>query len=146
MAAVKPCPDGMNWVNPYLTVKSAEASLDFYARAFGFEKKLSMPGPDGKLVHAEMVHRTSTIMFGPENPQYNSKSPNSLGGTPVTLFVYCENVDSLATRAKGAGATVMQEPQDMFWGDRVAILKDPDGHVWWFATHFKDFSPKDCRS
>lgn len=144
MSQVKPCPDMMPWVNPYLIVKDADAAIAFYKAAFGFETRFAMPGPDGKTQHAELAHKDSVIMLGPECPeQSNHKSPSSLGGSPVSLYVYVEDVDALCERARAAGATVVEEPKDQFWGDRMCALVDPDGHNWAFATHVKDVSPED---
>jgi uncharacterized glyoxalase superfamily protein PhnB len=132
----------MSWLSPYLTVKDADKALDFYQRAFGFEKKNTMPGPDGKTGHAEMTWKDIVIMFGPECPTSQSKAPVTSGIVPpVALFVYCEDVDALCTRASAAGAKVVMPPQDMFWGDRMCHLTDPDGHSWHFATNVADFDP-----
>src|SRR5690242_3857533 len=98
---------GFPWLSPYLTVKDAERALDFYQKAFGFEKRMSMPGPDGKTGHVEMVWRDAVIMFGPEctSGGWESKAPATSGApSPVTLYVYCENVDGLFERATAAGA------------------------------------------
>ena len=124
------------WLSPYLTVKDAEAALDFYQRAFGFEKRNAVPGPDGKVVHAEMTWQEALIMFGAEGAYGGQcKAPATLGvQSPVALYVYCDDVDALCARARAAGAGVDLPPQDMFWGDRMCKLTDPDGHVWNFAT------------
>jgi PhnB protein len=128
-------PAHMPWVTPYLTVTSAEAALEFYGKAFGFEKREALTGPEGKVMHAELTWRDGMIMLGPECPQSGSKAPSaSQVRSPVTLYVYCDDVDSLCDRARKAGATVDQPPQDMFWGDRMCRLIDPDGHIWCFAT------------
>jgi uncharacterized glyoxalase superfamily protein PhnB len=111
---------------PYLTVKDADRSLDFYARAFGFAKRSAMSGPDGRTGHAEMTYRGVLLMFSPEGA-WGQRSPEH-------LFVSCEDVDALFARARAAGAAVAKAPQDMFWGDRMCSLIDPDGHVWNFAS------------
>jgi uncharacterized glyoxalase superfamily protein PhnB len=135
-------PSGTPWLSPYLTVKDSDATLDFYQRAFGFEKKFAFPGPDGKTAHAEMVYRDALIMFGPEGAGGECKAPATLGvQPPVALCVYCDDVDALFARATAAGARVGFPPQDMFWGDRLCKLTDPDGHVWNFATNIADFDP-----
>ena len=137
MSAASSRPPQMPWLSPYLTVKSSEAALDFYQRAFGFTTKVTMPMPDGKLGHVEMTWNDALIMFGPEGVNGGTcKSPASLGvQSPVHLYVYCDDVDALCQRAQAVGARVEMSPQDMFWGDRVCKLVDPDGHVWNFATH-----------
>jgi uncharacterized glyoxalase superfamily protein PhnB len=136
-------PAGVPWLTPYLCVKDPDASLDFYQRAFGFEKKATMPGPDGRTGHAEMTFRDALIMFGPEGA-YGSpvRAPATLGiPSPVNLYVYCDDVDALYARATQAGARGDVPPNDMFWGDRMCKLTDPDGHSWSFATNVGDFDP-----
>jgi uncharacterized glyoxalase superfamily protein PhnB len=137
MSAVPVRPPQMPWLSPYLTVKDSAAALDFYQRAFGFEKRSAVPMPDGRIGHCEMVWNDAMIMFGPEATCGGTcKAPVTLGVvSPVSLYVYCNDVDALAARAEKAGAKVEMPPQDMFYGDRVCRLTDPDGHVWHFATH-----------
>jgi uncharacterized glyoxalase superfamily protein PhnB len=137
-------PAGMSWVAPYLTVKDADKAIDFYQRAFGFEKKFAMPGPQGKTGHAEMTYKEGNIMLGPEANMGScpARAPATTGVTsPVGLYVYCDDVDALYKRATAAGAKGDMPPQDMFWGDRLCKLTDPDGHVWNFATNVGDFDP-----
>jgi PhnB protein len=135
-------PADMPWVATFLTVKDADASLAFYQKAFGFEKKMSMPGPDGKTAHAEVRWRDGVIMFGTEGPQNKCKAPSTLGiRPPVGMYVYCEDVDALYKRATAAGAKSEMPPQDMFWGDRMCTVLDPDGHIWSFAANMADFDP-----
>lgn len=143
MAKRPPRPAGTPWVSPYLTVKDTDAAIDFYQRAFGFEKRMAIPGPGGKTGHAEMAWKDGVIMLGPEGTQGGPcRSPATLGvPSPVTLYVYCEDADALFARATGAGAKVGFAPQDMFWGDRVCSVIDPDGYSWCFATNFADFDP-----
>jgi PhnB protein len=129
-------PAHMAWLSPYLTVKDADTALDFYQRAFGFEKKFAMAGPDGKTKHAEMTYRDAVFMFGPEGTHEGKecKAPITLGSrSPVGLYVYCEDV--------AAGAKSDRQPTTEFYGDRVCGLIDPDGHVWYFATNVADFDP-----
>lgn len=136
-------PAGTPWVSPYLTVKDVDAAIAFYQKAFGFEKRFSMPGPDGKTGHGEMIYRDALLMLGPECAfGGTNKAPATTSvRSPVTLYVYCDDVDSLCARAASAGAKVEVQPQDMFWGDRMCKLVDPDGHVWNFATNVADFDP-----
>lgn len=130
------------WIVPSLTVKDADAALAFYQKAFGFEKKMTMPGPDGKTVHAEVRWRDQVVMISPESPQYPCKAPITLGIRPPSgLYVYVDDVDALCKRATAAGAKVDKAPADMFWGDRTCSLIDPDGHVWSFGTNVADFDP-----
>lgn len=137
---VKPKPKGMRWVNPYLSVRDVDVSLAWYERAFGFRTTFSMPGPDGKPLHAEMTHRKSTIMLQPESIQGHARAPGK-DGASVTLFCYCEDVDATAASARAAGGKILDEPRDQFWGDRTCFIVDPDGHQWMFATHKFDIDP-----
>jgi uncharacterized glyoxalase superfamily protein PhnB len=138
-------PPHMPRLTPYLMVRDPQASLGFYQKAFGFEPRSDMviKGPDGKIMHAEMAFHDGVIMFGPEgacDPPIHS--PATIGRpSPVGLYVYCEDVDALYQRATGAGAKSDMAPQDMFWGDRMCGVTDPDGHRWNFATNVGDFDP-----
>jgi uncharacterized glyoxalase superfamily protein PhnB len=136
-------PASMSWVAPYLVVRDADAAAAFYARAFGFAKRFSVPMPDGKSGHTEMVWHNAVIMFGPESGYGGTcKTPASLGAmSPVGLYVYHEDVDALYAQATAAGARADGPPQTMFYGDRVVKLTDPDGHLWYFATNVADFDP-----
>ena len=135
-------PAEMPWVTPFLTVRDADAALAFYQKAFGFEKKMAMAGPDGRTAHAEVRFRDGVIMFGPEGGQNKCKAPVTTGSRPpVGLFVYCDDVDALFKRATAAGAKVDKPPTDMFYGDRICTLIDPDGHLWSFGTNIADFDP-----
>jgi uncharacterized glyoxalase superfamily protein PhnB len=127
----------MPWMMAHLTVKDAGAASDFYQRAFGLEKRSELPGPDGKILHVELTWHDGLIMLGPECPtEPNRKAPASSGvPSPAGVYLYCPDVDALCDRARKAGAKVVQSPTDMFWGDRMCRLEDPDGHVWGFATH-----------
>jgi uncharacterized glyoxalase superfamily protein PhnB len=144
MSKRPPRPSGYPWLTPYLTVRDADAAIDFYQRAFGFEKRMSIPGPDGKTGHVEMVWRDGLIMFGPEcsSGEWPTRAPATSGERPpVGLYVYCDDVDALFARATAAGARAVQPPKDMFYGDRTCALTDPDGHLWSFATNVADFDP-----
>jgi PhnB protein len=142
--AVRTVPEGYNTVSLYLIVKNAKEALDFYQKAFGAEVGHRMPGPDGKsTMHAEMRLGNSTVMLTDENPQWGTKSPQTLGGTPASLHLYVDNVDKLFERAVKAGCTVKAPLMDAFWGDRYAKLADPFGHEWGIATHKEDVSPEE---
>lgn len=144
MSKRSPRPAGSPWLSPYLTVRDADQASDFYQRAFGFEKQFAMPGPDGRSGHVQMAFKDAHIMFGPEcaQGQNPSKAPASTGvAPPVGMYVYCDDVDALYARATAAGAKGDMPPQDMFWGDRMCRLLDPDGHSWSFATNVGDFDP-----
>ena len=140
---VKPIPDGYHTVTPYLIVKDAARAIEFYKNAFGGKELFRMQGPDGKIAHAELQIGDSRIMLGTESPQAGSRSPETLRGTPVGLFLYLEDVDAAFKRAVNAGAKEQQAPQDMFWGDRYAKVADPFGHEWQLATHKEDVTPEE---
>jgi PhnB protein len=134
----------MSWLSPYLVVKDPDAALAFYQRAFGFEKKMAIPGPDGRTKHAEVTWRDCVFMFGAEGDYegLSYRAPATSGNScPISLYVYCDDVDALFRRATAAGATGAQPPRDEFYGDRVCRLIDPDGYSWFFATNVADFDP-----
>jgi PhnB protein len=145
MSAVKPIPDGYNSVIPYLHVKGAAQALEFYKSAFGAKEVLRMPGPGGQVMHAELKIGDSMIMLSDEHPQMGALGPQSVGGTPVTLHLYVENVDAVVRKAVAAGATLDQPVKDQFYGDRSGSLTDPFGHKWHVATHVEDVSPEDLK-
>ncbi len=137
---MKNCP----WLIPYLTVQSAEKTLEFYEKAFGFERGTCIPGPDGKIMHGEVNYQGQTlVMFSPEgNMGCPAKAPASTAHMPpFNLYVYTHDVDALYLRAVRAGAEALQPPSDMFWGDRMARFRDLNGYQWTFATNVRDFDP-----
>jgi len=136
-----PVPPNMSWVSAHLTVRNPETAIAFYETAFGFKKGMAMPGPDGKIQHAEMLYQGNMVMLGPEGPGNPCKAPASLGGTALTIYVYSDNVNALTERARKAGAKIEEEPKDQFWGDRTAKFLDPEGHRWMFATRVSEFDP-----
>ncbi len=139
--AVKPIPEGFNTVSVYLVVKNAVEALEFYQKAFGAEPGVRMPGPDGKsTMHAEMRIGNSMVMLTDENPQWEMKSPHTLGGSPSSLHIYVEDVDKYFNRAIEAGCEVKAPLMDAFWGDRFGKVTDPFGHEWGIATHKEDLS------
>ena len=140
----KPIPDGFRAVTPHLCVRGASEAIAFYARAFGAEEISRMPGPDGKLMHAEIRIGDSIVMLADEFPEMGgtSRSPLALGGTSAGLLIYCEDADALFARAVAAGAEVTMPLADMFWGDRYGKLLDPFGHDWAIATHKEDLTPE----
>lgn len=143
----KPIPDGYHTLTPYLTLKNSAEAMDFYKRAFGAEELVRMPGPDGKsTMHAEIKIGNSMLMLADEWPQADCKSPGTLGGTSVNLFLYVQDVDAAFAKAVSAGAKASMPPTDMFWGDRYAKLTDPYGHSWSMATHKLDMTPDEIRT
>jgi PhnB protein len=142
--AVKPIPEGYHTATPYLTVRGAAKAIEFYKKAFGAQELMRMPGPQGRIGHAEVRIGDSVIMLTDEAPENStSRSPEALGGTTASIFLYVDNVDALVSRAVEAGATVTVPLQDMFWGDRFGQLKDPFGHNWGVATHKEDLTPEE---
>lgn len=146
MTKVDPIPAGYNSITPTLTVKGALKALEFYKQAFGAEQREVCYGPDGKTVmHAELKIGTSIVMLNDEFPEMNCLSPESIGNTPVSLYLYVENVDAVVDTAVKAGAKVTMPVSDMFWGDRFGQLVDPFGHKWGVATHVKDMTPEEIK-
>ena len=136
----KPIPDGFHALTPQLAVKGIDAAIDFYVKNLGATKTFTMPGPDGKTMHAEIKIGDSIIMLDEENLQQGMKSPLTLGGSPGQLMIYVPDVDALAATLVAAGAKVTVPVEDMFWGDRYAELVDPFGHSWGVATHVEDLT------
>ena len=141
--AVKPIPEGYHTVTPYLAVDDASAAIEFYKRAFGATERTRMPGPDGKVAHAELEIGDSLIMLSDPFPQSAAKPPKELGGTTGGVFLYVEDVDAAFQQAIDAGATVEMPLDDMFWGDRFGSLMDPFGHHWSLATHKEDLTEEE---
>lgn len=142
---VSPVPKAFHAVTPGLAVRDAAQAIEFYKKAFGAKEKGRMPGPDGKLMHADIMIGDSHIMMGEENIQMGNPSPLSLNGTPVSLYVYVRDADKVFNQAVNAGATVAMPLMDQFWGDRAGMVTDPYGHKWWLATHKRDLSPKEMK-
>ena len=142
MSDVKPIPDGYEGVTPYLICKNADAAIDFYKRAFGAEEMLRMGPPGGPVGHCEMKIGKAIFMLADEFPDRDALSPQSVGGTPVSLYVYVENIDSFAENAIAEGIKVIRPVADQFYGDRSGYFEDPFGHKWGFATHVEDLSPE----
>ena len=139
----KPIPDGYHTVTPFIAVDGAADAIEYYKKAFGAEERLRMDGQDGSIAHAEIEIGDSLVMLSDPFPQSTVKSPNSLGGTSASIFLYVEDVDSVVKQAVDAGAKIEMEPQDMFWGDRFGKLTDPFGHEWAIATHIEDVSAEE---
>src|SRR5713226_6977796 len=140
--AVKPIPDGYHSVTPYLIIDGAARALDFYRKAFGAEETVRMPGPDGKIGHAEMRIGNSVVMLADQNPEMGAKGPKAYGGSPITLMIYVENVDKVFAQAVAAGATVERPFVNQFYDDRTGGIVDPFGHKWYLATHIEDVAPE----
>ena len=134
-------PEGFPRITPYLLYEDCEAALEFLAKAFGFTEDLRVPGPDGKVTHAEMRLEDGVIMMGHPGPDY--QNPNRHGHVNATVYVYVDDVDKHFAVAKAAGAHILSEPADQFYGDRTYGAVDPEGHQWSFAQHVRDVAPED---
>ena len=128
-----------------LIVTDVAAAAKFYQQAFGFAKRSAMNGPDGKPIHAELTLRGTALMLSPEFPQQGRLSPKAGGGCPVTLYVLTENADKMVAKAVKLGATPHGPVIDMFWGDRVGTIVDPEGYTWMIATHTSEPTPKEMK-
>ena len=136
-------PDGYHTATPYLIVNGGARAIEFYKKAFGATELMRMPGPGGKVMHAEVKIGDSRIMLADEFPEMDARGPQSIGGTPVSLMLYFEDSDAVTARAVSAGAKMLRPVQDQFYGDRSGTLADPFGHLWSVATHKKDVSPEE---
>jgi PhnB protein len=143
--AVKPIPDGYHSVTPYLVVQGAAGALDFYKKAFGATEIMRFPTPDGRIGHAEIRLGDSVVMLADEHPEMNFRGPRSYGGTPVSLMIYVNDVDSVARQAVAAGAKEIRPVTDQFYGDRAGTFEDPYGHVWTIATHKEEVSSEEMQ-
>lgn len=142
----KAIPEGYHSITPMFVLKDARKAIEFYKRAFGAQEQFAMPRPDGKgVMHAEVRIGDSIIMLGEENPQQACKSAESIGGSPVSFYIYLENVDEAFRIALEAGAEVRMPVQDTFWGDRVGTVQDPFGYIWTLATHIEDLTPQEIQ-
>lgn len=136
-------PENMPRITPYLLYEDVASALDWLAKAFGFRERMRLPGPDGKINHAEMELADGVIMMGCPGPQY--QNPKRLGHVTQNLYVYVNDVDKHFEHAKKAGATILEEPRDQFYGDRRYGAVDPEGHHWYFAQHVRDVAPEDMK-
>jgi uncharacterized glyoxalase superfamily protein PhnB len=143
---VKRVPEGMHTVTPHLTVRDGQKLIDFYKHAFGATEVRRSVSPDGNsLLHAELQIGDSRIFLNDEFPEMGAHSPLAIGGTPVQIHLYVEDVESLYERAKSAGAKVVMPLADQFWGDRYGVVEDPSGHRWALASHAQDMTPEQMK-
>jgi len=136
-------PDGYRTVTPYLVIRDAAKAIEFYKKAFGATESSRMPMPDGKIAHAEIKIGDSMIMISDENLAWGTKSPQTLNGSPVGIFLYVPDVDATCKQALASGATEVMPVSDQFWGDRYGKVLDPFGHQWNIATHVEDLTPEE---
>jgi PhnB protein len=144
-SSVRPVPEGYHSVTPYLAIDGAAGAIEFYKKAFGADEVMRMPAPGGKVGHAEIEIGGSRIMLADEFPDMGFRSPKAIGGSPVSLHLYVEDVDVVAKRAVAAGAKQLRPVKDQFYGDRTGTFEDPYGHVWHIATHKEDLSPDELK-
>jgi PhnB protein len=145
MSKVSYIPKDYNSVTPYLVIKGAARAIEYYKKVFGATEVFRMGGPDGKVGHAEIQIGNSRIMLADENPAMGEghASAASVGGSPVSLYVYLPDVDRVVDRAVAEGGKILKPVETQFYGDRNGFLRDPFGHLWGIATHMEDVSPKD---
>lgn len=140
--SVTPIPEGYHAVTPYLVVGNGTAAIDFYKTAFGADEVFRMADPSGKVMHAEVKIGDSRVMLADECPEMDAKSPTAFGGTPVSVYLYVDDVDTVAAQALAAGA---KEMRPEFYGDRTGTFTDPFGHIWHIATHKEDVPMDELR-
>jgi len=145
MAKAPAVPKGHHTVTPSLFIAGAAKAIEFYKKALGAEELMRFAGPDGSIMHAELKIGDSILMLADEMPDMGGRGPKSIGGTPVSFFVYREDVDGAWKRAVDAGGKELVPLADQFWGDRTGCLEDPFGHQWWLAQHLEDLTPEELR-
>ena len=143
MTTVQAIPSGMHSLTPHLTCAGAADAIAFYQKAFNAVELGRMPAPDGRIMHAMLKIGDSHLMLNDEFPEHGGTSPASLGGSPVAIHIYVDDVDAAFQQAVDAGASVRMPVADMFWGDRYGMLVDPFGHKWSMASHIKDMTPEE---
>lgn len=138
---VKPIPDQYRGATPYIICKGAANAIEFYQKAFGAVETFRLAAPNGQIRHSEIrIGKDAIVMLADECLEMVARSPQTIGGSPVSIYIYVEDVDALARRAEAAGATIKRPVGDQFYGDRSVNLEDPFGHSWGFATHKEDLS------
>jgi PhnB protein len=142
---VKPIPENYGRVTPYLIVQGAADAIDFYKKVYGATEIMRMPGPDGKIGHAELKIGDSVFMLADENTEMGHKSPRTIGGSPISLVLYVEDVDRTVKNAVEAGSKLVRPVADQFYGDRTGGIVDPFGHEWYVATHVEDVSSEEMK-
>lgn len=140
---VKAIPEGFHSVTPYLALRDAAKAIAFYEAALGAKEIYRLPMPDGKIAHAEIRIGNSVIMVSDENPDWGNSSAKTLGGSPIGLCVYSDNVEAMAERFVQAGGKVIRPLADEFYGDRTGRFEDPEGYKWTLGQHIEDVSPEE---
>ncbi len=145
MKKVNYIPKGYNTVTPYLVIKGAAKAIDYYKQVFGATVVVRMDGPSGTVGHAELQIGDSRIMLADENPQMGNRSAETIGGSPVSLYVYLPDCDSVVQKAAAQGAKILKPVANQFYGDRSGFIQDPFGHLWGIATHVEDVSDAEMK-
>jgi len=143
--AVKPIPEGYHSVTPYLIIKGASRAIEFYKKAFGATELMRFPGPNDTVMHAEIKIGDSPVMLADEGETSTYRSPQTFGGSPVSLMIYVEDVDKVFNQAVSTGAKATRPVEDQFYGDRLGTLVDPFGHIWTISTHKEDVSMEEMQ-
>jgi PhnB protein len=142
---VKSVPEGMHRVTPYLIIDGAGRAVDFYKQVFKATERMRMPGPNGKIGHAEITIGDSVIMLADEHPEMGARGPRAFGGAAVGFVLYVDDVDATVKAAVAAGSKMLQPVEDKFYGDRMGTIEDPFGHHWHVATHKEDVPPEELK-
>ena len=135
----------INEVFPYLRVKNASAAIEFYKQAYGAIEKMRLTEPSGRIGHAELKFGTFTVMVSDEYPEYGIQGPEAFGGTGSSIHLHVDDVDAVTKQAVSAGAELLMEPKDQFYGERAAKVRDPFGHEWLLGTHIEDVTPEEMQ-
>jgi len=138
-------PEGMPRCTPYLYYNDVSAALEWLNRTFGFGQRFSLKDKDGSIMHAEMGLEDAVIMMGSASAERQVQSPQDLGGVNQSLYIYVDDVDAHYQHAKASGATILMEPDEMFWGDRIYAVADMEDHQWTFAQHVKDIPSEEMQ-
>jgi len=142
-AKAKAIPDGFRTVTPHITIKGAAKAIELYKKALGAQELMRLPGPDGEsIMHALLMVGDSAVMLNDEMPECGAFGPDASRPSPVTMHLYVPNADEFFARAVKAGMEPVMPLEDMFWGDRYGVLRDPFGHQWAVATHTHDYTPE----
>lgn len=140
----KSIPEGFRSITPMFVFRDVRSAIEFYKRALGAKERFVLPTPDGRgVMHAELTIGNSIIMMGEENPHCSSKSAQTFGGSPVSFYLYVEDVDKAFDEAVAAGASPRMPVQEMFWGDRMGTVEDPFGYSWSLASRIKELTPEE---
>jgi PhnB protein len=145
VATVDPIPAGYPQLSPYLIIGGAAEAIEFYKSVFGATERVRMDQPDGRIGHAELDIGAALVMLADEFPEMDIRGPKTIGGSPVTLALYVDDVDAVFAAALAAGATERRPVEDKFYGDRAGQFVDPWGHIWDVLTHVEDVSPEEMR-